>query len=108
MTSEDKAILWRALAGKHGFGGLLQNEVFERFERLANQRFGREIQREVSDGLFWGLKSPEASVRADARAFLNKAGWVRPVLRWGQRRMGLTKPLPGGVSEVSDIEPLTH
>ncbi|NQX93393.1 MAG: glycosyltransferase family 2 protein [Erythrobacter sp.] len=105
MTREEKAIVWRALAGKHGFGGLLGTEPMARLKALPGP-FGHEIRREVSDGLLWGVRSPEKDVRDDARAFLNRTGWIGPVARWIRRRVGLTPALPDHVVEVSSVEPL--
>ncbi|MEL7519583.1 MAG: hypothetical protein AAFN48_11595, partial [Pseudomonadota bacterium] len=98
---------WRAVAGKHGFAGLLEGGPFARLQALKSSPFGREILREVTDGLVWALRSEEPQVRADARAFLKRAGWGGPVLRWIQRRVGLDRTLPEIVTEMRQIPPLT-
>jgi len=106
LSREEMDILWRAVAGKHGFAGLLEDGPFARLQALKSSPFGREILREVTDGLVWALRSEEPQVRADARAFLKRAGWGGPVLRWVQRRVGLDRTLPEIVTEMRQIPPL--
>jgi len=106
LSREEMDVLWRAVAGKHGFPGLLEAGPFARLQALSTTPFGEEIRREVTDGLVWGLRSEDEPVRRDARAFLTKAGWTGPVARWIKRRFGMGPSFPDTVTEVKDAPPL--
>lgn len=103
----EAGILARAVAGKHGFSGLLDAEIMAQLKAMKRNHFGNEVVEEIANGMIWRLRGNDPQARTDAIRFGREFGLVSLVIKLVGRRFGKAKLRPSGITENCSVTPLS-